>query len=232
MSEKHLSFILQCLESDDITNRINGTKAIHQLCQNRTVYFIVDGNKSILVKNKVLKKLARNLEISHPALNRFTLSTIHLLISDHEKRKIKICSYNIVPKLKMYLENFEPEKFSDLKYSCIMLIYQFSMVDATVKYLIEHKIVLTMLSAARLTFSNPSIQQICIHTIVRIMSCMEGDPSALLKEMAQLKAIGLLSASLRSNDIELGSWSIFLLHEFINNSILEFIVRGLHRRNI
>lgn len=37
MSEKHLSFIVQCLESDDITNRINGTKAIHQLCQNRTV---------------------------------------------------------------------------------------------------------------------------------------------------------------------------------------------------
>ncbi|RKO97235.1 hypothetical protein CXG81DRAFT_12933, partial [Caulochytrium protostelioides] len=71
----------------------------------------------------------------------------------------------------------------------------------------------------RLTFGNVAMQKLCFHALVRL-------------RLLDIRMVSLIAACLRSEDTELVSWAIFLMHEFIIKDIAREAftqIRGLVR---
>ncbi|KAJ3275868.1 hypothetical protein HDV01_006734 [Terramyces sp. JEL0728] len=97
------------------------------------------------------------------------------------------------------------------------LIHQFSQTDSVSAILISKNIMSVLTEMVKLNFSNPTVQKLCFHAIVRILSTIEDENESvqILEGLADLKLISLASGCLRNSDVELASWSIFVLHEYV-----------------
>jgi hypothetical protein len=151
--------------------------------------------------------------------NRHAVFALYQLVLDNDKRKLKLCSYNIVDHLFAFLGQ-NPDRYSDLKYWCILLLHQFSMADSILEHLISKRLIFIFIDLIPMNFSNPNLQKLCLHSIVRVISSMEDQCKPTLEQMIDCNIMIIISGCLRSSDIELASWSIFLLHDFVIHSIL------------
>lgn len=78
---------------------------------------------------------------------------------------------------------------------------------------------------SRRTFGNSQMQNLCLHSLVRLISSMDNTEAVRnLTILFELKMVPLISCCLRNDDsmkpfnnniVELVSWAIFLMHEFI-----------------
>jgi hypothetical protein len=96
-------------------------------------------NKRKLAK-RVLRALVELLPGTTDQVNRYAMATLCQLIADHDKRKLKICEYGIVPKA-CWLLLQDPKRHTDCKYWCIMLLHHLSLTELATNYLIEHRVV-------------------------------------------------------------------------------------------
>lgn len=220
MAEPHLTFILNCAQSKYGETRKKAFIALHQLSQH-------EANKSILVKRKVLKILAKSLKFETDEItNRHSVACLYQLVVDHDKRKAKLCGYNAVEYLTRLLGEY-PDRYNDLKYWIVCLLHQLCLTESVSNYLIDAKVIYQMVEVSMLTFGNPSMQKLCFHSIVRLLSNFEEDHATdVLNELADMSLISLAAACLRNNDSELAQWTLFLIHEFaIRNVRIEEIIK-------
>ena len=183
MAEPHLTFILNCAQSKYGETRKKAFIALHQLSQHET-------NKSILVKRKVLKILAKSLKFETDEItNRHSVACLYQLVADHDKRKAKLCGYNVVEHLTRLLGEY-PDRYNDLKYWIVCLLHQLCLTESVTNYLIDAKVIYLMVEVSKLTFGNPSMQKLCFHSIVRLLSNFEEDHATdVLNELADMNLI-------------------------------------------
>ncbi|KAJ3322831.1 hypothetical protein HDV06_002692 [Boothiomyces sp. JEL0866] len=83
--------------------------------------------------------------------------------------------------------------------------------DSVSAILISKKIMNLLTEMVKLNFGNPTVQKLCFHAIVRILSTIEDEKEStqILIELADLKLISLASGCLRNSDVELASWKTF-----------------------
>jgi hypothetical protein len=219
MSSEHLHFMLNSIQNGNIEKREEALIAIQLLSQNFR-------NRSILVRQKALKIIVRALKIpSSDQAHKHAVVALFHLVQDNDKRRVKLCSYNIVTILYHFLRT-NPKRNSDLKYWCILLLHQLALTDALLDHLIEKGLMFVFVDMINLNFSNTHVQKLCLHGIVRIISGLEDNIVGELQRLAKYNIIALLSGSIRSSETELASWSIFLLHEFVVNRVeIDSIIR-------
>ena len=129
--------------------------------------------------------------------------------------ELKLEALPILPHLLKTLTTC-PTHNNDNKYWSLLIIHQFSLSESIHQALIENGIIPILGTLARLTFGNSQMQKLCLHSLVRIISCLEPDDAIThLFSLKSLRVCALCIWCLRNDDVELVSWAVFLMHEFI-----------------
>jgi hypothetical protein len=79
-------------------------------------------------------------------------------------------------------------------------------------------------------FGKIAMQKLCLHSLVRLLSSLEEGEDGVgdtFEKLANLRIVPLISSCLRSEDAELVSWSIFMLHEFAYRNVARDQVRQI-----
>ncbi|XJO78651.1 hypothetical protein BDV3_003058 [Batrachochytrium dendrobatidis] len=209
MSGEHLPYILKActLQHDPIMLRM-GIHAVQQLAQD-------EENRPVLIRMKALKILVRSLNFqTNDDTRRYAISAIFSLITNDERSKHKIVQYGVLGPLTHFL-SATPKLNSDLKYWALLLLHQISISEDMHFIMVKHNVIELLARVARLIFGNTSMQKLCLHSLVRLVSSLPAEEApAQLSILIEMKMIHIIAACLRHDDVELVSWAVFLLHEF------------------
>jgi hypothetical protein len=178
-----------------------------------------------------LKRIVRSLQLpSTEDIDRQAISALYHLVLDNDKRKHKICAYHVVDHLNDYLSR-NPAQFSGLKDISIQLIHQLTANEYSIKFLIEGGVIFTLLEMLNQTYGNLELQKTCIFSMVRIISTMDDEGIffvthaciGVLKKLAEMGIINIVSGCLRRTHHELTCWAIWFLNQFVIRSNHTFI---------
>ncbi|KAI9090025.1 hypothetical protein DFS34DRAFT_380747 [Phlyctochytrium arcticum] len=210
MHDPALQYLIDCCRdrsSPDMRKR--AVAVIQQLTKQ-------EGNRSLLARRGILKDLVRVLMLPNDAIAyRFAVISLFRLVQNRDHRKSAIVRYGVLRPLKKFLA-LSTSHSNDLMYWSLLLTHQISIVDELQVDLIEAGYLLVLGRMVRITFGNANMQKLCLHSIIRLLSKME--TTELLEHLRLLLSINILPlivSCLRNEDIELASWAMFLLHEFI-----------------
>ncbi|KAL2916522.1 hypothetical protein HK105_203955 [Polyrhizophydium stewartii] len=209
MSEEHLSYIMRACTVRNHPRLLKiAIHTVHQLAQ-------IEDNRPVLIRMRALKILVRALNASDDDdTRRYATSAIYSLVSSDERRKTRMVHYGVVkPLMAILSEDRKPN--SDLKYFALTLLHQISLRDDLHPALIEANAIEVLVKLTRESFTNSSMQKLCLHSLVRIVSAVPVEESHMyITRLAELRVIPLIGICLRYEDYELVSWAILLLHEF------------------
>jgi hypothetical protein len=180
--------------------------------------------KSTLCRNKFPKILTKILLAPlSSVIHRQALLALFELVVDNgikssyvlDRRKLRILGYNILPRLKSFITS-PSVTLTDLKYSSVMLLHQLSITEEAHKKLIDSEIIQLFGSMCSVYYGNIATLKLCLHSLVILVSSIQDEDFAkkTFETLISMQMISILSASLRNDDSELVSWSIFLIHEF------------------
>nr|KAJ3422335.1 hypothetical protein HK105_000154 [Polyrhizophydium stewartii] len=184
MSEEHLSYIMRACTVRNHPRLLKiAIHTVHQLAQ-------IEDNRPVLIRMRALKILVHLLAIMG----------VNFCLTKHgaERRKTRMVHYGVVkPLMAILSEDRKPN--SDLKYFALTLLHQISLRDDLHPALIEANAIEVLVKLTRESFTNSSMQKLCLHSLVRIVSAVpvEANDHGPISE-----------------DYELVSWAILLLHEF------------------
>jgi hypothetical protein len=132
-----------------------------------------------------------------------------------DRRKLRILGYNIVPRLKYFITSTSIT-LTELKYWSVMMLHQLSLTEEAHKSLIKAEIIQLFGGLCSVYYGNIATLKLCLHSLVILLSSLEDEDLAkkTFETLISMQIISILSASLRNDDSELVSWSIFLIHEF------------------
>ncbi|KAI8847716.1 armadillo-type protein [Chytridium lagenaria] len=99
-----------------------------------------------------------------------------------------------------------PTHSNDLKYWSLLVIHQLSLTEGLHSALVEKEFIILLAKMTRLSFGNTNMQKLCLHSLVRLISNLDNQ---------DLKMVSLLASCLRNDDLELVSWAVFLMQEFV-----------------
>ncbi|KAJ3385285.1 hypothetical protein HDU92_003123 [Lobulomyces angularis] len=217
MSEKVLPDIVKACSQKNKKDKMAqmAIATLHQLTKD-------DVNRKILIKVGIIKVLVNvlitdNGEEYEPTdtTKRYVVIALFRLIQGSDKRKLKAMKYGLTEKLMEYL-CISPSHNNDLKYWSLLLLHQFFLSEQLHGRLIELNITALFGEMARKTFGNSNMQKLCLHSLVRLISSMDNsEGSKQLAILFNLNMVPLITCCLRNDDMELVSWAVFLLHEFM-----------------
>ncbi|KAI8804237.1 armadillo-type protein [Cladochytrium replicatum] len=208
MSDEHLPDILRACKSSNEDLQKMAVATVQQMTKH-------EDNRRPLVRAGVLKILTQVISSKNEASRRYAIVALYRLVSSHDKRKVKIVQYGVLDPLLGFLLS-SPSHSNDIKYWSLLLIHQFCLTEKLHSLLIERDIVPTLGLMTRLTFGNSNMQKLCLHSLVRLISTMpNAEGAAQLSKLLDLNMLSFISSCLRSDDMELVSWTVFLLHEFV-----------------
>jgi hypothetical protein len=172
-------------------------------------------NRPILVKHgilKILTELLANKKKSHLRLS--VVTSIFHIIQENDDNKKAIVNYGILDSIFKILSS-TPNCNNDLKYWTLLILHQLSLTEELHGKMVEKGFIKLLAQLARRTFGNTSMQKLCFHSLVRIITELDDEQSVkYLNELLKLNIITLISSCLKNEDTELVYWTIGLIHEF------------------
>lgn len=172
-------------------------------------------NRPILVKHgilKILTELLANKKKNHLRLS--VVTSIFHIIQENDDNKRAIVNYGILDSIFKILSS-TPNCNNDLKYWTLLILHQLSLTEELHNKMVEKGFIKLLAQLARRTFGNTSMQKLCFHSLVRIITELDDEQSVkYLNELLKLNIITLISSCLKNEDTELVYWTIGLIHEF------------------
>jgi len=172
-------------------------------------------NRQILVKHgilKILTELLANKKKNHLRLS--VVTSIFHIIQENDDNKRAIVNYGILDSIFKILSS-TPNCNNDLKYWTLLILHQLSLTEELHNKMVEKGFIKLLAQLARRTFGNTSMQKLCFHSLVRIITELDDEQSVkYLNELLKLNIITLISSCLKNEDTELVYWTIGLIHEF------------------
>ncbi|KAJ3013943.1 hypothetical protein HKX48_005431 [Thoreauomyces humboldtii] len=177
-------------------------------------------NRLFLVQNGFLKILARLVrKETKETTAKDAIMALFRIVQNDQSYRIKLARYGILPGLKSYLEP-DKEYSSDLVHWALLLTHQFAITDGLQVQMLEAGFLQVIAPLTRLTFGNANMQKLCLHSLVRFLSYVDpADHQLTLESLRQFNILPLLVTAMRSDDAELASWSVFLIHEFVTRDV-------------
>ncbi|ORX41985.1 ARM repeat-containing protein [Piromyces finnis] len=172
-------------------------------------------NRPILVKHGILKILTELLANKKKNYLRLSVVTsIFHIIQENDDNKRAIVNYGILDSIYRILSS-TPNCNNDLKYWTLLILHQLSLTEELHNKMVDRGFIKLLAQLARRTFGNTSMQKLCFHSLVRIITELDEEQSIkYLNELLKLNIITLISSCLKNEDTELVYWTIGLIHEF------------------
>ncbi|KAJ3191602.1 hypothetical protein HK101_007565 [Irineochytrium annulatum] len=210
MSDNYFpEILLACWDDDDPDIKQKAIATIQQLTK-------TDENRPLLYRWGVLQLLVhiictKNTESTY----RHAVVSLYRLVSNKDKRKLKIVRYGVLRPLITFLSD-SPTHSNDLKYWTLLLVHQLSLTETLHKSLVRHGFIALLAKMTRLSFGNTNMQKLCLHSLVRLLSNLEStEASKQLAKLIELNMVSLIASCLKNDDMELVSWAVFLMQEFV-----------------
>ncbi|KAI8821097.1 uncharacterized protein EV422DRAFT_567419 [Fimicolochytrium jonesii] len=186
---------------------------VHQLAKNEEY-------RKDLARRGFLKKLVELLLSSTDQdVSRLALMGLCRLIDGSESRAVRIVRYGVIPPLASIIA-LSGSCVDDLVHWTLLLAHQLTLCEDVQIRLLDAGFLMHMGRLVRLTYGNDSLQRLCMHSIVRLLSKIPSFELLWeLQELQSLDLLPLLAMGLRSDDNQLVCWSLFLIHEFVNKDI-------------
>ncbi|ORY18099.1 ARM repeat-containing protein [Neocallimastix californiae] len=135
-------------------------------------------------------------------------------LAKQDDNKRAIVNYGILDSIFKILSS-TPNCNNDLKYWTLLILHQLSLTEELHSKMVEKGFIKLLAQLARRTFGNTSMQKLCFHSLVRIITELDDEQSVkYLNELLKLNIITLISSCLKNEDTELVYWTIGLIHEF------------------
>ncbi|KAJ3414201.1 hypothetical protein HDV05_006906 [Chytridiales sp. JEL 0842] len=204
------NILLQCWNFKDPDMQQKALETVQQLSKN-------DSNGRLLVRWGVLKMLVYIISTENTETNyRNAMVTLYRLMLNKPKRKQHIVRLGAFdPPLLRFLTSY-PTHSNDLKYWSLLAVHQLCMLDELQPYLVKKGLIPVLATMTRVTFGNSNMQKYCIHSLVRLLSGLEAeDIEKQLTILLEHNMPSLIVACLRNEDMELVSWSLFLMQDFV-----------------
>ncbi|KNC95963.1 uncharacterized protein SPPG_08568 [Spizellomyces punctatus DAOM BR117] len=214
MTEQSLSYIIKCCKNSKIpVTQRRAVAVIQQLTKQ-------EQNRVILVRRGILKIFCHILlQPADETTYRYCIISMFRLVQNKDQRKVQIVRYGILGPLKKFL-SISSTHSNDLMYWSLLLTHQLSLIDELQSELIGTGFLYILAYMIRLTFGNASMQRLCLHSLVRLLSKMENtEVVKQLQSLLQVNIVPLLVTCLRNEDVELASWAVFLIHEFVTKDV-------------
>ncbi|KAJ3184805.1 hypothetical protein HDU85_001484 [Gaertneriomyces sp. JEL0708] len=152
------------------------------------------------------------------------------LVQNNEHRKVLIVKSGVLKHLKRFLSASATHS-NDLMYWTLLLAHQLSLSDDIQAQMADEGFIRVFSVVARVTFGNASMQKLSLHSLVGLLSKLNtSEIVSYLHEMADVNVVPLLPTCARNDDVELASWAVFLMHEFITKDVrkdLFYSVKGI-----
>ncbi|KAJ3085450.1 hypothetical protein HK102_014157 [Quaeritorhiza haematococci] len=231
MSKEYLPDIIKLCESRDPEFRQKAVATLQQLTKHGK-FLQKEDNRSVLVKLGVLKILTRVLSTDSPeATHRYAVVALFRLVSNNDRRKVKIVKYGALDPLINFLL-VSPTHSSDLKYWSLLLVHQLSLTDdmelVSWAVFLMHEFVIK--DIARQAFCNVKgilkilssllgTEETCIPRIIlRTLKCLGIRNEAFQLEMVRSGLVKKTIPCLKSSDEESQYWALALLHDLVGNA--------------
>ncbi|KAI9224839.1 hypothetical protein BC828DRAFT_294803 [Blastocladiella britannica] len=99
----------------------------------------------------------------------------------------------------------------------IFLLHNLAMSETLQRHLADHGALPMLGDALRTVYGNWTLQKLCFHALVRIIGSLDvpATQAAVARHLTPINIVGLMASALRSDDVELGYWSLGLIHECV-----------------
>ncbi|EGF77219.1 hypothetical protein BATDEDRAFT_27890 [Batrachochytrium dendrobatidis JAM81] len=189
------SLLSQCSSASITAAEFNIIYSASQILLDRAMS---EENRPVLIRMKALKILVRSLNFqTNDDTRRYAISAIFSLITNDERSKHKIVQYGVLGPLTHFL-SATPKLNSDLKYWALLLLHQISISEDMHFIMVKHNVIELLARVARLIFGNTSMQKLCLHSLVRLVSSLPAEEApAQLSILIEMKMIHIIAACLR-----------------------------------
>ncbi|TPX68227.1 hypothetical protein SpCBS45565_g03219 [Spizellomyces sp. 'palustris'] len=219
MTEQSLSYIIRCCKNGKIpVTQRRAVAVIQQLTKQ-------EQNRAILVRRGILKIFCHILlQPADETTYRYCIISMFRLVQNKDQRKVQIVRYGILGPLKKFL-SVSSTHSNDLMYWSLLLTHQLSLIDELqtdligTGFLLHAKAVSPLSRPAPIKNGEHRLAVSVKLTLIGVLTQSVAEVVKQLQTLLQVSIVPLLVTCLRNEDVELASWAVFLIHEFVTKDV-------------